>query len=272
MPNDLLSAELQAAMAKGEGRKNYMFDIAGDLGVLARAPSLTNLPNTLIVSAHGQPLSGFSPDKTATNDLANVIREKIKTGDQLSLEDIASRMGSATNEVKRAIINACYSAGYNFRTVKRLFPNLEELVSPTTEQPTSAAYLRNLTRPVPDPTTYHTKEISPFFKITPTQTNVIRKVVDLVPNPLAQKIETPLSDEEKRLDSLLSDRTNSVWTPQMYSSKAHLPSKEYRKRTQNIIEWQRAAFKKAKTREEFDRIDAQAQKMIDQLFENEPLP
>ncbi len=265
MPDDIDS--LSSGMVKYTPLKSYTFDIAGDLGSLKRAPTLTNLSNTLTISAHGGPLSGFGVDKSATNQLADTVRTRLNQGQQLSVEDIAKTLGPATNDVKRAIIDACYAAGYNFQHLKTLFPNLEQLVAPSTSDPTSAYYLRYLTRPTPQPSSYTQSGISPMFSVTPTSTNMIRQTSDWLSPSDAKRVQVPLSKDEQRLDSIMPNKPQA-WGLTNYSSKPALPSDVIHQRLQAVRDWQQQQYSgKHLSDAEFDAIEKEARKRISEAFE-----
>lgn len=267
MEDDPLKDELQKVFNAGSGRTNYTMDIAGDLGTSVRAPTLTNLPNTLVVSAHGGRNSGFSPDKSATNELAKIVRQKIDKGGELTLEDIASSMGSATNDIKRAIISACFAAGYNYDRVKSLFPKLEQLVAPSTELPSSAVYDRYLTRKVSPPMSYTESlrgKMSPLFNITPTQTNSITKTSDYLPPGQRKMVEVPLSVLEAERDKSLPKLPQSF---KPYSGKPGIPSSIFKRDLQSALDWQRDALSRATNNAEIDLIAAEAKRRIQAVGE-----
>lgn len=227
-----------------------MVDIAGDLGTSIRAPGLTNIGNLLTVSAHGGQQSGFSPDTTATNQLSKVVKEKIKSGGQLTLEDIASSMGSATNEIKRAVISACYAAGYNYNTIKRLFPNLEQIVVPSTDKATSAVYDEYLLKKEPTAFQYSGRNLSPYFSITPSSTNVVRKASDWLTPKEAKGVEIPLTSKEKDLVKRMG--TDSTNASQVYSGKAYRPATAYMRDLDAISQWHKEQLKKATNAAQID--------------------
>lgn len=271
IPNDLLLAEeLRKAMGTGGPQKNWLVDIAGNLGMSKMAPTLTNVPNTLSVSAHGGKRSGFSPDTTATNSLARIVYNRVKDGSELSMEDIASAMGSATNDVKRVIIDACYAAGYNYEHVKKLFPNLEEIIAPSTSASTSAQYLRDLTRPTPEePGGGHSlTNLSPMFRVTPQSTNVVSQVSDWLPSAQQKKVMVPITGEESFMQHVNQVRPRpNVWSPTNYSSRAYLPASEINKQLEAIKQWQMDQYKgKHLSNEEFDAVLREVNRRIDEVF------
>jgi hypothetical protein len=271
IPNEVKLADaLRRTLGTGGQNKNYLIDIAGDLGISKYAPTVTNAPSTLEVSAHGGQLSGFAPDPSATNELAKIITERRNKGGQLSLEDIASTMGSATNEVQRAVIDACYAAGYNFNHVKSLFPNLKELVAPSTSSPTSALTTRDLTRPTPEqPGGGHsTPGISPFFAVTPSSTNVISKASDWLPTSMAKKVIAPLTEHELSLQqSYASHPADNLWGPTNYSSKAYLPASVIMKQMDDVLAWQKEQYRgKHLTDKEFDDILKESNRRISEII------
>lgn len=264
MPEDLLSMELQKALTPNP-RNNYTVDILGDLGPTIKAPGLTNLLNTITIAAHGGPSSGFSADKSATNSLANTVRKRAKEGQQLSLEDIASNMGTATNEVKKAIILACYAAGYNYDTVKRLFPNLEQLVAPKTDAPTSAMYTPYLVNKESEWNPYSLKEISPLFSITPSSTNTIRQASDWLDPQTAQSISQPLSSERLGLKKEFGEQP-SVWSPEDYVSTSARPSSQVQKEIDDLKARMTKRMGAATNSTEIDLISKEWQDELKRVF------
>lgn len=257
---DLLNEELRKSLTPNP-RSNYMVDIAGRLGAGVYAPGLTNLSNTLTVSSHGGNLSGFSPDESATNSLAKVIKQRKEQGGQLSLEDIASNMGTATNDVKRAIIDACYAAGYNFDTVKKLFPNLEQLVAPSTSLPTSAYYLRDLTSPQPTAFQHTSTNLSPLYSLTPTSTNVIRQSSDWL-NPEESKLMAqPLTEKEKE-HIVRFGVAPEPWNPTDYNPTPHRPANQIMKELDDLKARYTKLMSAATNATEIDLLSKQWQKEI----------
>ncbi len=263
-PQDSLAEEIQKALLAGKKNKNVVIDFAGDLGITKRSPTITNLPNTLAISSHGKPLGGFMPDDSATNSLANAIRSRVAQGEPLSLTDIASRMGSATNDVKTAIISACYAAGYNFKEVKRLFPNLEKLVAPSTDKPISAVYDRYLTRETPPSYANQSKNISPFYSITPTSTNVVVSAPDWLSKKDVEKVKMPLTEEEKTSDRIIQPKS-PIYMPQDYVPTARHTSQELNQRFSEIQQWQKEEM--AKPNPDYDSIAKEAQRRIAEVVE-----
>lgn len=254
--------DLDLAIERFKNR-SFMADIAGDLGASRLAPTLTNLSNALIVSAHGKAGEGFYPDKSATNKLAKTIQQRIDSGgNPLTMEEISKSMGSATNDVKRVIIDACFAAGYNFNTVKKLFPNLEQLVAPSTDKPTSAGYIPYLTREKQSFAPYQTPELAPFFNITPRSTNLVTQASDWTKQP---GIAVPIPPKEaariKEFGNIPPAVTN-------YSGKATVPAGAFLDRLNAARAWQLEQYKKAEsegrqlTDKDYEDILEQARKMI----------
>lgn len=243
-----------------------MVDIAGNLGAKVVAPKLTNLDNTVTVSAHGGQLSGFSPDESATNSLAKAVKEKIDSGGQLSLEDIAQHIGPATNSIKRAIIDACFAAGYNFNSVKKLFPNLEQLVAPSTANPVSAVYLPYLLQKETGFNQHSISNISPFFSVTPTKTNVVRQASDWLPAETVKKVAMPLSMQQAEWKKKFGEGTN-VWNESQYSGKSARPAEQIKKELDSLQNLYRQKLSAATNNAQIDMISAEWKKAISSVFE-----
>lgn len=247
--------EIPEAIKNQMQQSNSGFRLLDIQGKLATIPSsLTNLENTLMIAAHGSPYGGFTPDPTSTNKLANLIRSRFEDkGEEgtLTLKEIADVVGPVTNDVKRVIIDACFAAGYTFQDVKKLFPNLNQLVSPSVSIPTSASNTEDLVQNQRKSVQNVSPKISPFFSITETDTNRIERAKDWLKSPELQKVQVPLSSLEVDRRKELGLRPNPWRGPnaiQYSGSNAGLELNE-------LLRSQKSELASAKSREEIDMIE-----------------
>ena len=180
--------------------------------VAAMNKSFSDAPNTLTASGHGLPSlisqkgSGLMPDSSVATTLSDLVRSRqavlnknftdlINKSDTteggISMEEIARGIGSQTNDVKRIVLTSCYAAGYDFATIKKYFPNLEELITsssllPIIASPRTPMFSRKPGddghRSITGEKTGLNKVVSPFYRITETSTNEIKQASDWIGN------------------------------------------------------------------------------------------
>jgi len=159
---------------------NRSYFASGDYGRKDEWDYLKTVPNSLIATGHGSP-EGLTnaAERRIYPDRASFEKYQQPIPRDTNLEELAARMGPMTNEIKRVFIEACFASGYTFPEVKRIFPNLEQLISPSPTQSVTEWPIHTLM--VPEPIRHLPKRNlgkSLYYNITPTGTNVIRQMSD----------------------------------------------------------------------------------------------
>jgi hypothetical protein len=202
-----------STLLRTNAHNNYVVNVLGSRGVTGEdlqvnAPELTNVPNALIVNAHGsRAFEGFSAPEGYPSPRA--------VDEGFNLSQIAHKLGPMTNEIKRAFILSCYAGGYSPDAIKAVFPNVEQIVTPRRSQPTSGVHLPSLVTERYTPLFGEAgPSFSPYFSITPQKTNAVYSAPDwLGTNKFF--IQRPVTADDLDYEALLRRRgeTNRLTSP-----------------------------------------------------------